>query len=127
MKLKSKKGEFLATAGALLQLPMAWLFVRMMSGGIVSSVELVETGFGFALPAGIIGSIIVILALVVKKYRAGWFFFHMLLYALYSLINLFTGTILGLFILVYLIIHFKEFFPPADVSSSGIIKWRGRP
>ena len=69
--------------------------------------SLVTTSIGLCI--GIIGGIMMLIALFAVKYRASWFFWYYAIMATLGLFNFPVGTILGSLMLVYLITHRNEF------------------
>ena len=69
--------------------------------------SVITTSIGLCI--GIIGGVMMLVALFIVKYRAPWFFWY---YAIISTLGLFdfpAGAILGSLMLVYLITHREEF------------------
>jgi hypothetical protein len=67
----------------------------------------------FALPAYILGLILVAIALFGQKYRAKWFFWFLIAYSILMLTAFPVGTVLGIGLLIYLIVKRKAFLAPA--------------
>lgn len=63
----------------------------------------------FALVASFIGAILLAVALFVKKYRAAWFFWFLLIYGILIAMNLGAGTVIGGLLIIYLIYKKDEF------------------
>jgi biopolymer transport protein ExbB len=58
---------------------------------------------------GVIGLIIMLIALFGKKYRDPWFFWFLTIYSIFWIINFPVGTVLGIGLLIFLLTHKKEF------------------
>ena len=69
--------------------------------------SLITTSIGLCI--GIIGGILMLVALFAVKYRAPWFFWYYVIMASLGVFNFPVGTILGSLMLVYLIMHRNEF------------------
>lgn len=78
---------------------------------------LIYTFIGFAV--NLVGWVISCFALVVSRYRAPWFFWFHLIYALILLTGFPVGTIIGLVILCYILPHKAEFFPSPPSAPTG--------
>ena len=63
----------------------------------------------FALVASFIGAILLAVALFVKKYRAAWFFWFLLIYGILIAMNYWEGTLIGGLLIFYLIYKKDEF------------------
>ena len=63
----------------------------------------------FALVASFIGAILLAVALFVKKYRAAWFFWFLLIYGILIAMNYWEGTLIGGLLIIYLIYKKDEF------------------
>jgi hypothetical protein len=124
MNTKGKKlaisGSILLLAGPLFGLMgtiigMLSAFQTMGSEGSENA-EALASDIGFSLITttiglciGIIGGIMMLIALFVVKYRAQWFFWYYAIMSTLGLFNFPVGTILGSLMLVYLITHREEF------------------
>jgi hypothetical protein len=62
----------------------------------------------------LVGLVLLMVALFNSKYRAPWFFWFMVIYAVLSLLAFPIGTILGVIILVYTIPKKEEFMCDRD-------------
>jgi phosphoglycerol transferase MdoB-like AlkP superfamily enzyme len=62
-----------------------------------------------ALVASFIGAILLAVALFVKKYRAAWFFWFLLIYGILIAMNYWEGTLIGGLLIIYLIYKKDEF------------------
>ena len=62
-----------------------------------------------ALAASFIGAILLAVALFVKKYRAAWFFWFLLIYGILIAMNYWEGTLIGGLLVIYLIYKKSEF------------------
>lgn len=119
-------GKKLAITGAALQLgPILGLvgtiigmisaFLTMGSAGMEQP-EALADDIGFALITtaiglcvGIVGLILMLVALFGSKYRAPWFFWFLMVWSVLWMLNIPVGTILGVGLLIYLITHKAEF------------------
>lgn len=70
---------------------------------------------GIAVLAGLIGLVLICVALVKDRYRAPWFFWLLVLYAPLLLLLLPIGTPFGIFFIIYPLMRRREFFQ-RDVS-----------
>ena len=120
------KGRTLALTGAWLQLgPLFGLigtvigmisaFQKMGAEGM-GQPEALANDMGFALITtaiglcfGIIGLILLLIALFGQKYRAPWFFWFLTIYSILWMFNFPVGTVLGICLLVFLITRKEEF------------------
>ena len=59
--------------------------------------------------ASFIGAILLAVALFVKKYRAAWFFWFLLIYGILIAMNYWEGTLIGGLLIIYLIYKKYEF------------------
>ena len=59
--------------------------------------------------ASFIGAILLAVALFVKKYRAAWFFWFLLIYGILIAMNYWEGTLIGGLLIIYLIYKKDEF------------------
>ena len=62
-----------------------------------------------ALVASFIGAILLAVALFVKKYRAAWFFWFLLIYGILIAMNFWKGTLIGGLLIIYLMYKKDEF------------------
>lgn len=125
---KHPKGRNLALWGAWLQLgPLlgtTWTVIRMIrafsilaTAGSDSAAEAISWHISLALISsylglipGLIGLVLLLIALFSSRYRAPWFFWFMGCYAALNLLAFPFGTILGIIILTYIISRKGEFF-----------------
>lgn len=124
--MESSSGKTLAVTGALLQLgPVVGLlgtligmmgaFRTLGSGGIAEpqhlganiGVVLCATAAGLAL--GLMGLVLLCIALFSCCYRAEWFFWFLVIYGGILLCGFPVGTVLGIIILVYCLTHRAQF------------------
>lgn len=121
------KGKKLAITGAILLLggPLFGLMgtiigmlsaLQTMGSEGSENAEALAGNIGFSLITttiglcvGIVGGIMMLIALFAAKYRAPWFFWYYAAMSTLGLFNFPAGTILGSLMLVYLITHRKEF------------------
>lgn len=120
------KGRTLALTGAWFQLgPLFGLLGTII--GMISTFQKIGSGemgqpealandIGFALSTtaiglcfGIIGLILMLIALFVQKYRAPWFFWFLTICSILWMFLFPIGTVLGIAILIFLITHQEEF------------------
>ncbi len=136
MKTKGKKlaitGSILLLGGPLFGLMgtiigMLSAFQTMGSEGSENA-EALASDIGFSLITttiglciGIIGGIMMLIALFVVKYRAPWFFWYYVIMSTLGLFNFPVGTILGALMLVYLILHRKEFINRPNQNMDPIV------
>ena len=59
--------------------------------------------------ASFIGAILLAVALFVKKYRAAWFFWFLLIYGILIAMNYWEGTVIGGLLIIYLFYKKDEF------------------
>jgi len=120
------KGKKLAITGAVLQLgPLFGLigtvigmlsaFQTMGADGVGDSealagdisFALITTAIGLCI--GLIGLVLMLIALFKSKYRALWFFWFLSVISILMLLRFPAGTIIGISLLIYLITHRNEF------------------
>lgn len=119
------KGRGLAIWGAWLQLgPIIGIIGTVI--GMVRAFELTKQGVDSAeelaleinlvlnfsmvgMLAGLIGMILLLVALFSSKYRAPWFFWFMAIYAGINLLAFPIGTVIGIIVLVHIIPRKDEF------------------
>ena len=136
------KGKTLAIVGAVLQLgPCLWLLAYFaailkilmaakdlpgpltaqqtaeMFGNIYGKMAAMYGGLFIvlclALLAGIVGVILLIMALVSSRYRAGWFFWFLIIYSFFALWPFYClGPVISIFFLAYCLTKRREFFEP---------------
>lgn len=130
-----KKGRTLALWGAYLQLGavicLLLAVIRMIGAfgkeGSTASAETLADNISAAIAAPtLIGSVLSLVGLVFlmvtlfkSKYRAPWFFWFMVIYAVLNLFALPIGTILGVIILVYTIPKKEEFMCEIVAGGNG--------
>ena len=136
---KMKKGRKLALWGAWLQLGPVFGILGTVIGmigafGQMSAFEQNNQGSAEALAkdvslalnttamgiiAGLIGFVLLLVALFSSKYRAPWFFWFMAIYSGLCLLAFPVGTVIGIVVLVHIIPRKEEFWcDPADVVNS---------
>ncbi len=136
----NKPGRTLALTGAWFQLGplfglfgtiigMLGAFQTMGSEGMGKpesladdiGVALITTAIGLCI--GLIGLILMLIAIFRFKYRAPWLFWFLMVWSILMLFNFPIGTVLGIGLLVYLITHKDEFEaktePPSGLRLSG--------
>jgi hypothetical protein len=69
--------------------------------------SLITTAIGLVF--GLIGLILMLIALFGQKYRAPWFFWFLIVLSILMLLRFFVGTIIGIGLLIYLTTHRNEF------------------
>jgi hypothetical protein len=123
------KGKTLALTGAWLQLgPLFGLlgtvigmisaFQKMGSNGmgqpeaLAKDIEFALVTTAIGAPFGLIGLILMLIALFKSKYRALWFFWFLVAWSILCIPNVPIGTICGVGLLYYLITHKEEFKTP---------------
>jgi hypothetical protein len=65
--------------------------------------------FGIGLMVGIVGLVLLCVALLSNRYRAGWFFWFLVLYGSLLILIIPVGTAFGLFFLIYCLARRREF------------------
>ncbi len=127
----SKAGRYLAILGTACQLGsvvgligamigMANAFKTLGGTHSVSDPAVLSGGLGYSLFitaigffVGLIGLILLIIALTASRYRARWFFWFLVIYGVLLLFFFPSGTAFGLFFLVYCLTKTQEFLAPA--------------
>lgn len=82
---------------------------RALSGTIAT--VLLMTMIGFIV--GIVGVVLLCIALTASCYRAKWFFWFLMIYGTLLIFSYPYGTLFGIFFLVYSLMKRVEFFPLA--------------
>ncbi len=139
LKDQNPKGKIYAVLGTCFQLtPLIWVFAYLMAimrllklltninptlaiqdvmkpFNQISSIYMDSLLLAiFGLVIGVVGLVLLIIALVKFRYRAEWFFWFLIIYG-----GLLIGTPFGIFFLVYCLVHRRDFFPSQlPVSSS---------
>lgn len=122
-----RSGSLLASLGALLQLgPLVGLVMTvysMVQAFSIISVEgegsaeqlseeissaLIATSAGMI--PGLIGWILMLMALFGYGYRELWFFWFLIFYSFFLMLMVPIGALLGAFLFIYLVVKNKEFF-----------------
>jgi flagellar motor component MotA len=125
------KGRTLALTGAWLQLgPLFGLFGSVI--GMISAFQTMgEGGMGkpealaedihfalittaIGLVVGLVGLILMLIALFKFKYKEKWFFWFLIVISILMLPRVPAGTIIGMGLLIYLITHRNEFKTETD-------------
>lgn len=78
------------------------------------SVSLITTFIG--LVVGLIGVVMLGIALFGHRYRAPWFFTFLIVYSIIWMLNFPIGTILGVLLLIYVLKRKDEFHSPATTA-----------
>lgn len=120
-------GRRLAVAGVVLQIwtllalirwgfPLVIFLLTLAVGGIgdpsslVGGIgEFIEASLVTEFAVGSIGLIVLCVALVYHRYRAGWFFWFLMGYGVFSLFVLPVNAVFGAFFLAYCFFHRAEF------------------
>lgn len=113
-------GPLIACVSALLNIQ------RTVNRSGIGDPSLVADAFGkmllynlYGLLVGVIGLILFILALVVLRYRAEWFFWFLIVYGA-LLILAFPFTLFGIFFYVYCLTKRREFLRSTDVIPNAV-------
>ncbi len=122
------KGRRTALWGAWLQLGpvfgligtvigMLHTFYGISLGGEESTTSIVATGIHMSLfttqiglAIGLVGTILLLVALFHYKFRARWFFWFMIIFSGLTLLAFPVGTIIAIFLLIYLIRNKDDFW-----------------
>ncbi|MGJ8654655.1 MAG: MotA/TolQ/ExbB proton channel family protein [Opitutaceae bacterium] len=121
-----KKGRTLALWGAWLQLGPVFGMIGSVIGMVRAFNEIGTDGPGdpellaehislalrttaYGMIPALIGLVLLLVALFSSEYRAPWFFWFMVIYAVLSLLAFPIGTVIGIVILAYIIPRKKEF------------------
>jgi phosphoglycerol transferase MdoB-like AlkP superfamily enzyme len=120
--MNKENGRKYALWGAWLQvgavIGLIWTVIGMISSfqkvlpsgaALANEISNELTPVLFALVASFIGAILLAVALFVKKYRAAWFFWFLLIYGILITMNLGAGTVIGGLLIIYLIYKKDEF------------------
>jgi len=120
--MNKENGRKYALWGAWLQvgavIGLIWTVIGMISSfqkvlpsgaALANEISNELTPVLFALVASFIGAILLAVALFVKKYRAAWFFWFLLIYGILIAMNLGAGTVIGGLLIIYLIYKKDEF------------------
>ena len=120
--MNKKNGRKYALWGAWLQvgagIGLIWTVVGIMSSfqKVLPSGAALANEIASELPpvligsvASFIGAILLAVALFVKKYRAAWFFWFLLIYGILIAMNYWEGTVVGGLLVIYLIYKKGEF------------------
>jgi len=91
-------------------------FRGLSSGSSESTEEIVSEGIKVTLITtqigvlvGLVGIVLLCIALFAQKYRANWFFRSLVIYSVLSLIVFPIGTVIGIVFLVYVFTRKEEF------------------
>jgi hypothetical protein len=121
-----KTGKRLAIAGLVLQLGpiigfaatiigMVRAFNKLASGGLgrpealAEDIGLAIIGTAIGLSVGIVGLVLIFVALIKFKYRERWFYWVMMGMSMWWLVGFPVGTVLGILTVVYLVSNRREF------------------
>lgn len=75
---------------------------------------LVATAIGISI--GLIGAILLFVSLLGFRYRAAWFYWFLVIYGVNILFAFPVGTVIGPFLLVYILTNRNQFLAPASHS-----------
>ena len=138
-KNKMKKGRKLALWGAWLQLGPVFGVLGTVIGmigafgqmsefdqnnqgsaeALAKNVSLALNTTAIGIIAGLIGLVLLLVALFSSKYRAPWFFWFMAIYSGLCLLAFPVGTVIGIVVLVHIIPRKEEFWcDPGGVVNS---------
>ena len=120
--MNKENGRKYALLGAWLQvgavIGLIWTVIGMISSfqNVSPSGTALANEIASELPPVLIGSvasffgaILLAVALFVKKYRAAWFFWFLLIYGILIAMNYWEGTVVGGLLVIYLIYKKGEF------------------
>jgi len=88
---------------------------RVLSANIGEVLTATIIGFGL----GVVGLVLIILALFVSRYREEWFYWFLVIYGAVLLAGFPIGTLLGIVILTYCLTNRSEFLRRPEPQRNG--------
>ena len=121
-----RTGLVLSVCGVALQIGIVVALLSIMPGllsalstlsasgigdpaSLVGAAGEVFSGAAVGLVLGLLGLVLLSVALVGSRYRAGWLFWFLSVYGIFLLVVVPVGTAFGIFFLVYIRTHRQEF------------------